>query len=110
MKFLTGLVISVSLLAACTSTDDRIYFDGHFYDSKLRKADGQFDVFTVSVKPVSKSLAGALEAGKYEAVVYCVNNYGSSDIRWSAGPDAPEGQLNIDKDTLWLQGRCPGGR
>ncbi len=110
MKFLTGLAICVALLAGCASSDDRIYFDGHFYNSKLRKVDGQFDVFTVSVKPVSKSLAGALEAGKYEAVVYCVNTYGSSDIQWTAGPDAPEGQLNIGNDTLLLQGRCPGGR
>ncbi len=107
MKYLTGVLIVTGLLAGCTSADDRILFDGQFYNAKLRKVERQRDVFTVSVKPVSRSLAGAREAGEYEAIVYCVNNYGSSDIIWAAGPSAPDGQLIIENDTLNLQGRCP---
>lgn len=107
MKKLTGLVIAVALMAGCTPADERIQFDGQFYNAKLRKVDRQRDVFTVTVRPVSRSVAGAREAGAYEATVYCVNTFGSSDIIWSAGPDAPDGELRIENDTLTLLGRCP---
>jgi len=110
MKIWTSIALCAGLVAGCTSAEDRILFDGQFYNAKLRKVDRQFDVFTVTVKPVSKSLKGALEAGAYEATVYCVNTFGNSEIIWTAGPDAPEGQLRIDKDVLTLQGRCPDGR
>lgn len=110
MKNWTGLVLCAGLLAACTSAEDRILFDGQFYNAKLRKIDRQLDQFTISVKPVSKSLAGALDAGRHEAISYCINEFGSSDIIWAAGPDMPEGQLTITDDTLTLQGRCPNAR
>ncbi|KIN72993.1 hypothetical protein [Sulfitobacter guttiformis] len=107
MKILTGMVLCAGLLGACTSSEDRIYFDGQIFNAKLRKVERQRDVFTVTVKPVSRSLEGALEAGRYEATVHCVNSFGSSDVIWTAGPDAPQSQLNITNDTLLLQGRCP---
>ncbi|WP_299023785.1 hypothetical protein [uncultured Sulfitobacter sp.] len=110
MKNWTGIVLCAGLLGACTSAEDRIFFDGQFYNAKLRKVERQLDQFTVTVRPVSKSLTGAREAGRYEAVVHCVNLFGSSDIIWTAGPDAPEGQLNIENDTLTLAGRCPASR
>lgn len=103
----TGLALCGGLLAGCTSSEDRVLFDGHFYNAKLRKVERQLDTFTVTVRPVSKSLQGAREAGLYEATVYCVNAFGSSDIIWTAGPDAPADALSIDKDTLTLQGKCP---
>ncbi|MCX7566249.1 hypothetical protein OS189_07830 [Sulfitobacter sp. F26169L] len=106
----TGIALCAGLLAGCTSAEDRIFFDGQYYNAKLRKIDRQLDQFTVTVKPVSKSLLGAREAGRYEAVVHCVNLFGSSDIIWTAGPDAPQAQLSIDKDTLTLQGQCPDAR
>lgn len=109
MKFWTGLVLCAGLLAGCTPSDERILFDGQFYNAKLRKVDRQIDTFTVAVKPVSRSLLGAREAGRYEATVYCINTFGSSDIIWTAGPDAPDEALTIDKDTLILQGKCPNG-
>tara|TARA_R110000787_G_scaffold157008_7_gene270945 strand:- start:793 stop:1125 length:333 start_codon:yes stop_codon:yes gene_type:complete len=110
MKILTQVALCAGLLAACTSADDRTLFDGQFYNAKLRKVDRQLDVFTVSVKPVSKSLEGALQAGTYEATVHCVSTFGSSDVIWTDGPDAPQSQLNIANDVLVLQGRCPGAR
>ena len=110
MKNWTAIALCAGLTAGCTSPEDRILFDGQFFTSKIRKVERQIDVFAVTVKPVSRSLKGAREAGRYEATVYCVNTYGSSDVIWTAGPDAPEGQLNIEKDTLTLQGRCPNAR
>lgn len=110
MKIWIGIGLCIGLLGGCTAQDDRISFDGQLFNAKIRKVERQLDVFNVTVKPVSRSLVGALEAGAYEATVYCVNTYGSSDIIWIAGPDAPDCQLNIDKDTLTLQGRCPNAR
>ncbi len=107
MKTWTAIALSAGILLGCTSAEDRLFFDGQFFNTKLRKVEGQLDRFTVTVKPVSKSLSGALEAGRFEAVSYCVNNFGSSDIIWSEGPDADESTLNIQDDLLTLQGRCP---
>ncbi|MEP2920202.1 MAG: hypothetical protein ABJP06_05715 [Sulfitobacter sp.] len=110
MKLWTGLALCGGLLAGCTAADDRILFDGQSYRAKLRKVDRQFDTFTVAVSPVSRSLKGAREAGKHEATVYCVSQFGSSDVIWTAGPDAADDMLAISGDTLLLQGKCPGGR
>ena len=110
MKCWIMLASVAAVLMGCTSSDDRIAFEGEFYRAKLKKVDRQLDVFTVAVQPVSKSLTGAVQAGEYEAVAYCVNTFGSSDIAWTVGPDTPEGQLPIDGDTLLMQGQCPGSR
>lgn len=110
MKIWTLIAACAVLLAGCTAAKDRILFDGQHYNAKLRKVERQLDVFTVTVKPVSKSLDGALQAGAYEATAYCVKTYGNSDIVWTAGPDTPKSQLSIVNDVLTLQGRCPDSR
>jgi hypothetical protein len=110
MKNWVGIVLCLGVLSACTSQEDQILFDGQFYNAKLRKVDRQLDVFTVSVKPVSRSLVGALDAGEYEAIKYCVDLFGSSDILWNVGPDTAQGQQSVVNDTLTLQGRCPNAR
>ncbi|MEQ6248346.1 hypothetical protein ABMC89_05600 [Sulfitobacter sp. HNIBRBA3233] len=110
MKSWLILATATVLLAGCTSDDDRIAFDGQFYNAKLRKVERQLDTFTVTVRPVSRSLAGALEAGEYAAIEYCVNTFGSSDIIWAVGPETPQQSLPIESDTLTLQGQCPGAR
>ena len=92
------------ILAACGRNEDRIAFDGQFYNAKLKQIDRQFNLFSVSVTPVSASLDGAREAGRYEASSYCVTNFGTSDIAWTSGPDAEE--VTLDGDTLLLQGSC----
>ena len=58
MKNWTGVALCVGLFAGCTSSEDRIFFDGQFYTAKLRKVERQLDQFVVTVKPVSKSLEG----------------------------------------------------
>ena len=110
MKIWIGTALCAGLLAGCTSSEDRILFDGQFYKTSVRKIERQLDVFTVTVKPVSKSLLGARQAGSHAAIEYCINMFGASDIIWTAGPDAPQGQLNIEKDVLTLQGQCPNAR
>lgn len=60
--------------------------------------------FEVAVRPVSASLTGAREAGKYEGTRYCIQNFGNSDIKWQIGPDSEV--LPVEDDTLTLTGRC----
>jgi hypothetical protein len=104
------MVLCAGLLLGCTQPSDRIFFDGQFYNAKLSRIERQRDVFAVTVRPVSKSLTGAVEAGEYEAIVHCVNNYGSSDIIWTVGPQTPQASLPIANDVLTLQGQCPDAK
>ena len=86
---------------------DRLAFDGKYFRTKLSKVDGQRDVFTLRVRNASQSINGAREAARYEATVYCVTNYGSSDIKWVVGPDTPPENLRLVDDALTFQGACP---
>jgi len=105
---LWAAVISTVALAACSGERraDRIAFDGVFFRSNASSIERVRENFEVSVTPVSASLDGAREAGRYEATRYCIANYGSSDIAWDAGPDAEEGTLIIAGDSLLLRGTC----
>lgn len=109
MKTILTATMGMALLAlaGCGGDDQRVAFDGHFFKTKLSKVDGQRDVFQVTVKDAAKSVEGARAAARYEAVKYCVGNYGSSDIIWTLGPDAPASALRIDGAALTFQGRCP---
>ena len=106
MRVIIGSLLLVGLLVACTSESDKIAFDGKFFRTKLSDLDERHE-FQVTSQPVSKSLAGAREAARYEATIYCVNEYGSSAIEWVIDPDAPVETLPIKDDTLTLQGACP---
>lgn len=107
MKFIVLGCAVVALLGACTKREDRIAFDGQYFRTNISKIDGQRDVFTLVVRNASQSISGAREAARYEATVYCVTNYGSSDIVWVAGPDSPDAALRRDGDSLIFQGACP---
>ncbi|MGB5864073.1 MAG: hypothetical protein WBG95_07200 [Sulfitobacter sp.] len=106
MRILTGVAVCAVLLTGCGIVSQRALFEGQSFDAKLRKIDRQPDAFTVAVKPVSRSLTGAVQAGEYEAVQHCIKAFGNSDIAWTAGPDTPQGQLSVVKDTVVLQGQC----
>ncbi|WP_299370218.1 hypothetical protein [uncultured Tateyamaria sp.] len=106
--FLTGLLlVAALLLTACVERRaDRIAFDGVFFRSTAKKVDKQRDQIEVTVSPVSASLEGAREAGRFEAIRYCIENFGTSNIDWINGPDAEDGTLNISGDKLLLRGTC----
>lgn len=107
MRFFVVACAVVAFLAGCTSQEDRIAFDGKYFKTKISKVDGQRDVFTLLVKNASQSIDGAREAARYDATVYCVNNYGSSDIVWVIGPDTPADNLRLVDDSLTFSGSCP---
>ena len=100
-------ICAVALIASCGARDERIPFDGVFFNAKARKVEKQNDVFTVTVKKVSQSLDGAREAGRHEGTDYCIRNFGTSQIIWGVGPDTPPAELQITGDTITFDGRCP---
>lgn len=106
MRGVSVLVLAAVLLTSCGPGEDAITFDGQFYRTKVRDQE-QRHQFIVTASPVSASLLGAREAARYEATRYCVNNYGSSAIKWVVGPDDPDAALPISNNTLTLQGECP---
>lgn len=103
-----GLVGGLALGAGCTKREDRMLFEGHYFKAKAQAIDKKATLadFTVSVKDVSASLDGARAAGGYEGTRYCIQNFGSSRIDWTIGPETEPQHLPIDKDTLTLQGTC----
>ncbi|WP_372993311.1 hypothetical protein [Sulfitobacter sp.] len=107
MKQIILWCAAAAMLSACTSREDRVAFDGKYFSTKISKVDGQRDVFTLRVKNAAQSIDGAREAARYEATVYCVSNYGSSDIDWVVGPDTPPENLRLVDNSLTFQGSCP---
>ncbi|MBW4960556.1 hypothetical protein [Sulfitobacter sp. CW3] len=107
MRFFVIACTIAAVLAGCSSREDRVAFDGIYFKTKISKVEGQRDVFTLLVKNASQSIDGAREAARYEATVYCVNNYGSSDIVWVVGPDTSADNLRLVDDSLTFSGSCP---
>lgn len=104
-----GLVVAAFAvtLSACAQDDEtRLAFQGVYFKTKASKVDDNRQRFTVSVKNMSLAPQGAIEAGEFEATRYCITNYGTSRIIWSAGPDRPLQQLPVVNDTLTLAGEC----
>ena len=102
----TSVALCCALVAGCSDNKDDIAFDGQYFKSKLSKVDKQRDQFLVEVSPASASLDGAREAGRYEAIKYCIEQYGTSSIEWAYGPDAEDGKLRLENDKLQLRGAC----
>ncbi len=101
------MAVSAATLIGCSNNDDVILFDGVEFRGKSSfvDRDNRRD-FTATVSPVAASFDGAREAGRYEGIKYCIENYGTSDILWAAGPDAEPQSWAIDGDTVTFAGRC----
>lgn len=104
---MTLLLIAAFVLTGCSERRaDRITFDGQLFRASAKKIDKRRLDFEVVVRPVSASLEGAREAGRYEATRYCIGNFGTSDVEWVDGPDAEDGTLLVSNDRLTLRGTC----
>jgi hypothetical protein len=93
-------------LAGCGNRQAEHAFDGQYFRARAAKVGGDVAQIEVSVRPVSVSFRGALEAGRYEATRYCVTTFGNSEIDWLVGPDQAPQSYVIDNDTLVLRGIC----
>lgn len=106
--FWFGMLLMIGLImSGCARLrGDQVAFDGVTFRSSSSAIERQRDFFEVTVTPASSSIAGAREAGRFEATRYCIENFGSSDMTWVLGPDAEDGTLLIDNDRLILRGNC----
>ncbi|MDA7963068.1 hypothetical protein [Ruegeria sp.] len=106
-----GVLAALLLVSACGgsgATSDRLLFDGKSFRASAKPVDkkaapGQF---RVTVSGVSASLDGAREAGRHEGTRFCIQNFGSSRIVWTVGPDTEPQKLRIEKDKLTFAGTC----
>lgn len=99
-----SLIALSATLAACGSEDQRVLFDGLYFRTSSDKIGEDRANFSVLVRDAALSVDAAREAGRYEGTVYCIENYGTSRILWSLGPDSE--QLAVRDGDLTLQGRC----
>ncbi|MCR8826465.1 hypothetical protein [Pseudosulfitobacter koreensis] len=100
------LMTAALAMTACNQRDEDLAFDGQYYRTSTKKVGDDRSVFQTEVKPVSQSLTGAREAGLYDATRYCIEDFGTSNIVWTRGPDGDDGALLVSNDTLILQGTC----
>jgi hypothetical protein len=82
-------------------------FDGHRFSAKARALEWRDKQdFTVTVRGVSRSLTGALQAGEHAGIRHCITYFGTSWIDWTVGPDTDPAALVRDGDSLRLAGSC----
>ncbi|WP_040607554.1 hypothetical protein [Oceanicola sp. S124] len=109
-----GLALCAALaLSACSrsqalSKSSRPVFDGQYFRMSLAAEKDTPANFVVTVRDASKSLAGARDAGRYEAANHCIERFGSSRIDWMNGPDAPDEALQFSGGDLVFSGVCRG--
>lgn len=100
----------ITTVAACGGRklrDDGLRFDGERFriNAKQVDRDNRQD-FTVAVSPVSRSFDGARAAAHYGGTQYCIENFGTSSIKWVVAPDADGVADLINGDSLTLSGQC----
>ncbi|MEM6308952.1 MAG: hypothetical protein AAF754_02790 [Pseudomonadota bacterium] len=100
-----GLAVCAGVMGC--SRDKNVYaFDDVIFKASAKK-DGETRAnFTATAAPASSSVAGALQSAEYQGIRYCVNNYGTSDINWSFGPDQDLETYAPQNDTVVLTGTC----
>ena len=103
-----GVALAALLLvavSACTPQKDRTLFDGRYYPAKTHRMKGEARAFTATVRRADRGVDGARKAASYAATRYCVENFGTSDVEWRIGPDAPEPEIRKG-DRLTVAGVC----
>ncbi|WP_296762010.1 hypothetical protein [Sediminimonas sp.] len=106
-------------VSGCSAVRDRVAaigggsdvrFDGNRYRAALDAPRDDRMAFTVTVSDAAGArLAGAREAGRFEATKHCIARTGSSRVVWGAGgPAAPAEALALEGGTLTMTGRCEG--
>lgn len=109
-----GAVVALAGCSTVSGVTDRLtgrnkqLFDGQVFRASIAFDKAAPADFVVRVQQPSKTLAGAREAGRYEATRHCIAYFGNSDAIWQVGPDSPDAALVYDGDTLVLTGRCAG--
>ncbi|MCW8842024.1 MAG: hypothetical protein OQK00_01275 [Rhodobacteraceae bacterium] len=107
------LVCTVAIVAGCAnlrdrvSRSERVTFDGLYFPASVDRIDrDNRDHIKVYVQKPRQSLKAAREAGRFEAVKYCIKEYGTSQIDWINGPDVEDAALVFDRERLVFEGKC----
>lgn len=106
-NILVALIATCVLVSGCTGTIrnvNAVKFDGHYFSTRTAKTEADPMAFTARVRNATKSIAGAREAARYEATIHCVEQFGTSDIVWSIGPE--DENISLVNGALTLAGRC----
>ncbi|MCM2560864.1 hypothetical protein M8756_02630 [Lutimaribacter sp. EGI FJ00015] len=103
-----GFAFCAALFVAGCGDETTQTFDGMTFRASLDADREAPHDFVVEVRDAGKSLAGAREAGRYEAVRYCIETFGNSRMTWLQGPDADDADLRIENGNLIMQGQCAG--
>jgi hypothetical protein len=107
LRALATVVFASTLVTACSGTIrnvNAVKFDGHYFAGRASKSSVDPHGFSVRIRNAAKSIAGAREAARYEATIYCIHQFGTSDIIWSIGPD--DEAISLSNRSLTLAGRC----
>lgn len=81
--------------------------DGVRFRTRVSPVTADDRGFTAVTRGAARNLAAAAEAGRVEAVEYCIRRFGGSEIVWTAGPDRPAEQTPLDeRGSLVLAGTC----
>ncbi|SMX28545.1 hypothetical protein TRP8649_02670 [Pelagimonas phthalicica] len=81
-------------------------FDGERFRGGVKAARSDRQHFVATVRNVSKSKAGAIEAAEHEGIRHCIEYFGTSDIDWEVGPETNPDALVVENDTLTFMGSC----
>lgn len=108
-----GVMLSLALgvagcsnLALTNKSRAESTYDGVFLKSRAKKVGDDRSHFQVEVRRASLSLDGAKASGHHAGTRYCIEQYGSSKIDWISSPYVENEALNLDQDTLILEGVC----
>jgi hypothetical protein len=81
--------------------------DGVRYRTRLSVDDGDRRLFSTATLGAQGAPLAATEAGRLEAVGYCLRTFGGSHIEWTIAPATQPEEVAISEDgALVLRGRC----
>jgi len=114
MRVAVLCVLSLTMVAGCgtakrlvdSSRSNRVLFEEMYFPARLTSNREDRMSFTATVSRVDQGLIPAREAGRFEATKYCIEQFGRSDVVWSAGPDVEDSELQLVNGQLILEGRC----
>ncbi|NDH72604.1 MAG: hypothetical protein EBY50_09525, partial [Rhodobacteraceae bacterium] len=78
LRALATVVVASTLVAACSGTIrnvNAVKFDGHYFAARASKSSADPLGFSVRIRNAAKSIAGAREAARYEATIYCIQQF-----------------------------------
>lgn len=81
-----AIIGALLILAAC-APQDPILFDGEEFKSKSKPVSDDKRVFLVEVRDAAGREDAAVKAARYEATLYCMGRFATSDMVWTAETD-----------------------